>query len=573
MRLIEENFPYKEISKLILKERRHPRPYQLIHPWPGRRPGILFRSLILASLLNENEEKRFWKILFSKKKENIGIGKIFLDPFMGSGTTIIEALTFNLKAIGVDINPFAVFLARKIIEPVNIKKLVKTANKLIDNLKKTFNSLYITTVDGNKRNVRAFFWVKKIKCKKCGKYVKLFKNYKLAKFKGRVWIYCPHCNSISLVEDDEKIYCKNCGAKLTPISEGKYYNCYKYRGKILESVKIYGKPEMELFAVMYRDNDEIKVKVADEFDLKVYLKTKIKNIDKNFLNREIRNGEETKRIKNYGYNKIRELFNSRQLSFLYEACKKISELDKDMKELFSISLSKTATFLSILTPYTYKGNKPESMFMLHQYMHEKMYMEINPLSEIRGSFIANLRRLIEAKKYVNSIIGKVKITSNFKDFTNADVLLVKGSSTNLSKIPSNYVDLIVTDPPHFGNLISSGLSDLYYSIVSSILKFNEEIDETYEIIYDPIRNKGKDYYMKMLGDSLREMRRIIKHDGIIVITFRHRDEKIWSMLRTLIKRNGLYLVKEISIKAEGNIQPQSHINVKESALLCVKNDI
>src|SRR5258706_15050566 len=39
-------------------------------------------------------------------------GDCVLDPFMGSGTTLVEALAHGRHAIGTDINPLALFLAR-----------------------------------------------------------------------------------------------------------------------------------------------------------------------------------------------------------------------------------------------------------------------------------------------------------------------------------------------------------------------------------------------------------------------------------------------------------------------------
>src|SRR5579859_3058186 len=39
-------------------------------------------------------------------------GDCVLDPFMGSGTTLVEALAHGRHAVGTDINPLALFLAR-----------------------------------------------------------------------------------------------------------------------------------------------------------------------------------------------------------------------------------------------------------------------------------------------------------------------------------------------------------------------------------------------------------------------------------------------------------------------------
>ena len=582
--LIETCFPYRKVSELALRERRFPRPYQLIHPWPGRRPGIVFRALILASLLSRNEETKFWKLLLSRQRVNLGKGKIFMDPFMGAGTSIFEALSLGLRSIGIDINTIAWYLAKKTLEPVNINKLKNVISLIIKKLKPLVNTLYITIDPEEQRKViaKAFFWVKTIKCEKCGKRVRLFKNYRLARKGRRIWIYCPLCKSISLVEDKDKLVCPRCYIELKPISTKKFYVCPRcgYKGEILKSVILLGKPGMELFAVMYNTSEGMKVKIADEFDLKTYYKAvNIVNKIKDFPDLKLKFGEETKRIINYGYTNIKDLFNARQLLIIYILGKIIGHLDRDIKEFLTLTLSKTATFLSILTTYTYKGNKPESMFMLHQYMHEKMYMEINPLEYIRGSFILNARRLVEAKEYTNIILGEdIKIAYNFKKFSRgADVLLLRSSTLDLHEIPDNYVDLVITDPPHFGNIICSGIADFYYAIMAPILKDNYQkfieersCPEDNEIIYDPLRGKNEKMYGKMLIDTLREIRRVLKTSGMMILTFRHKSENFWDILYSSIEESGFKIIKEWPLECEGNIQPQArNVEAKEAVIVCL----
>ena len=48
-----------------------------------------------------------------------------LDPFGGSGVTVIEALMNNRSGVNIDINPMAVFLVRSLIAPVNRKELIE----------------------------------------------------------------------------------------------------------------------------------------------------------------------------------------------------------------------------------------------------------------------------------------------------------------------------------------------------------------------------------------------------------------------------------------------------------------
>ena len=70
----------------------------LAHKYWGRRPWYVVRGLI---------------------EENTGEGEVVLDSFCGSGTTIVEALATGRRAIGVDLNPMAVFITRVTAMPAD----------------------------------------------------------------------------------------------------------------------------------------------------------------------------------------------------------------------------------------------------------------------------------------------------------------------------------------------------------------------------------------------------------------------------------------------------------------------
>ncbi|MEW6773639.1 MAG: DNA methyltransferase [Bacteroidota bacterium] len=62
---------------------------------------------------------------------------IILDNFMGSGTTLIESMLLNRKkAIGIEYNPFACFIAKVKTTPINPNLLLKTFNEIKDNFNK-----------------------------------------------------------------------------------------------------------------------------------------------------------------------------------------------------------------------------------------------------------------------------------------------------------------------------------------------------------------------------------------------------------------------------------------------------
>jgi DNA modification methylase len=56
-------------------------------------------------------------------KENSQAGELVCDPFMGSGTTLVEAIVNNRRTYGTDINPVAVMITRAKTTPIDSKYL------------------------------------------------------------------------------------------------------------------------------------------------------------------------------------------------------------------------------------------------------------------------------------------------------------------------------------------------------------------------------------------------------------------------------------------------------------------
>lgn len=75
------------------------------------------------------------KLINTHSKEN----DIVIDPFMGSGTTVIEAIVNNRIGIGTDINEIAALLGKVKTTPISIKLLIKEYDNLMCNLQRKLN--------------------------------------------------------------------------------------------------------------------------------------------------------------------------------------------------------------------------------------------------------------------------------------------------------------------------------------------------------------------------------------------------------------------------------------------------
>jgi len=95
-------------------------------------------------------------------KENSNEGDIVIDPFMGSGTTVIEAIINNRMGIGTDINEIASLVAKVKTTPIKNENLLTEYSLLETDLNKRLNgqfNFYIKeALEKTPNNERIEYW-------------------------------------------------------------------------------------------------------------------------------------------------------------------------------------------------------------------------------------------------------------------------------------------------------------------------------------------------------------------------------------------------------------------------------
>jgi len=212
-RAIEEGFPIVEINRLAVPERNAFKPIYQMHKWFARRASCVFRAILLGCLKPAGTDimAEFYK---DHTNDPDTAGKVILDPFMGGGTTVVEALRLGCKVIGIDLNPVAWFIVKTEVEPVEIEELKaafdRLANRIVPwskkSVRETLLEQYKTTCPccGNTdADIIYTFWVKSAVCTNpappCGKktLVPLFSDYLVAQKSPSIRFWrdakCPKC--------------------------------------------------------------------------------------------------------------------------------------------------------------------------------------------------------------------------------------------------------------------------------------------------------------------------------------------------------------------------------------------
>lgn len=174
--MIEKNFDIPFIADLALHEKQiqqNYRPIIAVHKWFARRPGTLFRGLLLSEFVGGSLRDNFYKA------HNLKEIKV-ADPFMGGGTPLIEANRLGCDITGYDINPMAYWIVRQEIENIDLEAYRKAAFALHGLLEKKIGDFYKTTCmkcGSPNAHVKYFIWVKTLRCGDCGKTFDLFPGY------------------------------------------------------------------------------------------------------------------------------------------------------------------------------------------------------------------------------------------------------------------------------------------------------------------------------------------------------------------------------------------------------------
>lgn len=76
-------------------------------------------------------------------------GQVVLDPFCGSGTTLVESLQLGISAVGTDINPLAVFLSNAKLSALTapVERLRQAHNRILNRLSSRGRASFLESSD------------------------------------------------------------------------------------------------------------------------------------------------------------------------------------------------------------------------------------------------------------------------------------------------------------------------------------------------------------------------------------------------------------------------------------------
>lgn len=609
MKAIEKDFPFEHIDKLAEIEsyrKEINRPIYHIHKWWAKRLGSVFRAITMGA--TELEWKDFYDIIESNKK-------IVLDPFMGSGTTIGEAVKLGCKAIGCDINPVSTFLVNQALTRIDIEHLKKEFKLIENDIAHKIKSYYKTNINGSDCDVLYNFWVKTV-ITEHGETIPLFNSFIFSKNaypskKPNAKVVCSTCGNIfDCLYNSEAEQCPSCLTNFNPqqgnVKGGRVVDSKGREYKIKDLINKTGAPpKHKLFAMLALTSDGEKVYIqpkAQDYELYEKAKSDLKKIENRLPLPKmfVRTGHNTDQARGYNYLQWKDFFNQRQLlclGLLYERILTIE--DKGIREQFITLFSSTLEFNNMFCSFKGEGTGAvRHMFSNHIIKPEKMPLENNVWGTIKssGTFSTLFKsKLLKAKEYLDfpfelKIVenqGKkttqkiqcsnpinVKICDNWNDFKTSDVLLLNGNSGQLP-IPDSSVDAIVTDPPYFDFIHYSELSDFFYAWLN--IGLNHEysyFQKDNSSDKNEVQDKNADSFSEKIGEIFSECFRVLKDKGLMCFSYHHSTIDGWIAIYKAITYAKFDIVTAHPIKAEMEVASpktatKNPINI-DAILVCKK---
>lgn len=608
--MIEKNFDVPFIADLALHEKQiqqNYRPIIAVHKWFARRPGTLFRGLLLSEFLDNPLRDIYFKVNSLK-------GKKIADPFMGGGTPLIEANRLGCDILGFDINPMAWWIVKQEIERLDLDQYIPAADHLRLKLENTIGHLYRTqcTLCGNeKAHVKYFLWVKTIFCRKCRKPVDLFPGYLLAsdsRHPKNVFV-CPACGQLTEAADRRNPgKCGHCGRSLGRDGPAKRGHCLCSGCQTVNSFpdKISGAPRHRLFALEYfcpfcRERHAGRFfKSPDLQDLAKMSEA----VDRwagmpaeHVPDDEIPSGDETNRLHRWGYEKYRDMFNPRQLLGLELSAQMIVRFkDERVRNALATNLSDLLRYQNMLCRYDSVALKSLDIFSVHGFPVGLIQCESNLIGITdpdsgqligSGGWANIIEKFRKAKAYCDSPFeirrrGRTKETvpipgewigDESQDYDPAkkrNVRLLCEDAAQ-AEIPRDFLDAVFTDPPYFKNVQYAELMDFCYVWLRRLIHAENTVfsrhstRSPYELTGNEDMGRGLDHFSQGLSSVFQKMAAALKPGAPLVFTYHHNDLAAYYPIAVAVLDAGLTCSGSLPCPAE--MGASIHINGTGSSII------
>jgi len=594
-RAIEEtDFPFEALSDIAELEswrKEINRPMYHIHKWWAQRLGSVFRAIVLASFAPKGSN-----LLAMFYQPSRLTDAVIFEPFMGSGTTIGEALKLGARAIGCDLNPVAHFTVHNVLSVHPRHKVVETFQAIERDIAPAIRHFYrVRLPQGNMVDVLYYFWVKVLPCPRCEVPVDLFSSYIFARHayptrNPEARAVCPYCGAINTLRYDmEHATCSSCDKIFRPQigpAHGMKATCPGCGAVfgIAKTLQERGQPPgHRLYAKLVLHPHGVKeYRPIDDGDLALYNEASqaLKARQDAYPFVAIEPGYNTNQVIHYGYTHWHQMFNDRQLLCLSLLAERIRAIpNAELRTLFTCLFSGTIEFNNMFASFKGEGTGAvRHMFAHHILKPERTPLEANlwgtPKSS--GAFSTLFEsRVLRALDYcekpfevrISRQNGKIvsekvyglsgplgyEIARTFAEFCQGRQLYLSCSDAAHTDLAPESVDAVITDPPFFDNVHYSQLADFFYIWQCYVLGEGRPYKVPSTRSQAEVQQSDPRVFTERLCGVWTECYRVLRPEGLLVFTYHHSRTEGWQCVLEALVRAGFSIVATHPIKAEMSV--------------------
>ena len=578
--------PILALTGFAVREGRRPRPIYTGHKWFARRLGSVFRALLVGA--TSPPETDFWDQYYGSADLR---EVVVLDPFVGGGTSIFEALRLGATVYAVDVDPVACAVSRFEVNAADMPDLGDALQELTDTVGGAIRRFHVTkALAGTEHVVLHHFWVQVVHCDNCGETFDAHPSFVLGEHGPHRWVICSHCGDVHRRRHGhERLRCSTC-EEWTRISEGNVSHgtarcphCGEVRPLIAVGRESGTTPVWRLFAMevlaepdggrpvpiakrhfVKADKEGLDLFEAASEELRIRILDHPEFLPQAAL---IDDDRTDSRLLDYGYRRWTDLFNPRQLLHLSLLAEAISKYDGTVREALSIAFSSHLTTNCMMAGYAAGWRRLTPLFGVRAFRHIQRPVEINPWCDGtgRGTFPNAVRKLSRASRFAcdpkePTVGGGFRPVPRREPVQEASV--VCGTARDLTFLPDETVDLVLTDPPYLDNIVYSELAEFFLPWLE-LLKVVDDPGSRARVSEESLvgqRDKqgSIDEFAERLGEAFSEVRRVLKANGLLVFSFRHTSAGAWKALAQGLERRDLRVVKILPVPGEAGTGLHTH---------------
>lgn len=282
-----------------------------------------------------------------------------------------------------------------------------------------------------------------------------------------------------------------------------------------------------------------------------------------------------KTIKDFGGSNITNLWTNRNIEILSCIFDIVINFEEPYKKIFTLAFLETIHLTTKMCALrSSSSNRPLSTsWGRPAYMALSNWMEQNPIVQLERSIFGK-NGIINAINNREKYLPKYNFTSDMNNLNSTDyngfAFTFDSKKLNIDRI----VDMIIADPP-YGDVIQYGELSIIWNVWLERAYRNYNYDLKNEVIIN--KTRGYDEFETDMFSILSKCHRLLKNDGVMILTFNSNSLKDWISINNAIKKSGFlindYYLQNNLRSSEANVSSKTGISISDYYLKLTKSGV